>query len=57
MLTRERGNDHKQILAVIGCFKQLVLFEQDRQENDTRVTGVILAQTAMMRILLEYVVR
>ncbi|KAF5320976.1 hypothetical protein D9619_000354 [Psilocybe cf. subviscida] len=39
--------------ATVGCFKQLVSFERDRRENDARVAGVILAQTAMMRVLLD----
>lgn len=41
-------------LAVIEAFKAAVLFEQDRRENDARVTSVFLAQTDMMRVLLEY---
>lgn len=30
------------------------MFEQDRRENDARVTAVFLAQTDVMRVLLEY---
>ncbi|KAH9481745.1 hypothetical protein JR316_0006272 [Psilocybe cubensis] len=39
--------------AVIECFKAAVMFEQDRRENDARVTAVFLAQTDVMRILLD----
>ncbi|KAF5321499.1 hypothetical protein D9619_000349 [Psilocybe cf. subviscida] len=44
---------HPVAKMTVGCFKQLVSFEQDRRENDARVAGVILAQTAMMRVLLD----
>ncbi|PPQ83090.1 hypothetical protein CVT25_003794 [Psilocybe cyanescens] len=39
--------------AVVLSFKTAVMFEQDRRENDARVTAVFLAQTDMMRILLD----
>jgi hypothetical protein len=33
----------------------VVLIEQDRRDNDTRIEAVILAQAELMRALLEYV--
>ncbi|KAH9481747.1 hypothetical protein JR316_0006274 [Psilocybe cubensis] len=39
--------------AVVVSFKTAVMFEQDRRENDARVTAVFLAQTDMMRVLLD----
>ena len=42
-------------LATVVSFKAILLFEEDRRENDARVTAVFLAQTDMMRVLLESV--
>ncbi|KAF8159290.1 hypothetical protein B0H34DRAFT_702908 [Crassisporium funariophilum] len=39
--------------AAISSFKAVILYEQDRQENDARVTTVFLSQTDMMRVLLD----
>uniref|UniRef100_A0A8H7Y3G6 ZZ-type domain-containing protein n=1 Tax=Psilocybe cubensis TaxID=181762 RepID=A0A8H7Y3G6_PSICU len=39
--------------AVVVSFKTAVMFEQDRRENDARVTAVFLAQTDVMRVLLD----
>ncbi|KAH9481752.1 hypothetical protein JR316_0006279 [Psilocybe cubensis] len=38
---------------VMTSFKAAVAFEQDRRENDARVTAVFLAQTDVMRVLLD----
>jgi len=43
------------MVATVVSFKAILLFEEDRRENDARVTAVFLAQTDMMRVLLESV--
>ena len=42
--------------AVVSSFRTIIVFEQARRENDARVTAVFLAQTDMMRVLLEYAI-
>lgn len=39
--------------ATVLSFKAILLFEEDRRENEARVTAVFLAQTDMMRVLLD----
>lgn len=41
------------ITAVVSGFKSVVLYEQERKENDARVAVVFLAQADMMGTLLE----
>jgi len=43
------------LVATVFSFKAILLFEEDRRENDARVAAVFLAQTDMMRVLLESV--
>jgi len=41
------------LLAVVSTFQTVILFENDRRENDIRVTAVFLAQADTLRMLLE----
>jgi len=44
---------HPYVIAIVFSFKAAIMFEHDRRENDARVSSVFLAQTDMMRVLLE----
>jgi len=48
-----RGFPDVALPAVVATFQTVILFENDRRENDIRVTAVFLAQTDTLRMLLE----
>jgi hypothetical protein len=43
------------MVGTVVSFKAILLFEEDRRDNNARVTAVFLAQTDIMRVLLESV--
>jgi len=46
---------HALLLGAVASFKAVIQYEQNRRENELRVTAVFLAQTDTMRVVLEYV--
>jgi len=46
-------NYHTFVLGAIASFKAVIEYEQNRRENELRVTAVFLAQTDTMRVVLE----
>ena len=48
-----RGRPDVALPALVATFQTVILFENDRRENDIRVTAVFLAQADTLRMLLE----
>jgi hypothetical protein len=46
-------DSHALLLGAVASFKAVIQYEQNRRENETRVTAVFLAQTDTMRVVLE----
>ena len=46
-------DSHALLLGAVASFKAVIQYEQNRRENELRVTAVFLAQTDTMRVVLE----